>query len=256
MILSRRAALGGSQLDQVDSSVVIRGMDPGTTKKTVNTVSRYGGAGQRETGSHWETLEASVTYAIDIPKTNLADRREVFDDVNEWALNKGWLTMSWMDGKRLWVDDVTVPTSGDLFGWTDEFTIGFTARSVPFWQDAEATTATGNMITVPGMVETVCDAELVNGSGATVDTLTIRIGGSVFSFTSLGLAAGETLKIGHTEKGILFIRIYENTTTYRSAMDARTGDSSDDLTVKPGARLISVSAEGVTYTVSCCGRYL
>ena len=98
MILSRRAALGGSQLDQVDSSVVIRGMDPGTTKKTVNTVSQMGGSGQRETGSHWETVEASVTYAIDIPKTNLADRREVFDSVNEWALAKGWLTMNWMDG--------------------------------------------------------------------------------------------------------------------------------------------------------------
>ena len=256
MILSRRAALGGSQLDQVDSSVVIRGMDPGTTKKTVNTVSQMGGYGQRETGSHWETVEASVTYAIDIPKTNLADRREVFDSVNGWALNKGWLTMNWMDGKRLWVDDVTIPTSGDLFGWTEEYTIGFTARSVPFWQDAEATTATGDHITVPGMVETVCNMDLVNGSGSTINSLTIQIGGSVFYFTSLGLANGETLKIGHTEKGKLFIRIYEDATTYRSVLNKRTGASSDDLAVKPGIRLITVSAENVTWTVSCCGRYL
>lgn len=256
MILKRRAALGGSQLDQVDDSIVIRRLDPGTTKKTVNTVSRMGGWGQRETGRHWETLEAAVAYAIDIPKDRLADRREVFDSVNEWAMAGGWLTMSFMEGRRLWVDDVALPSSGDLFNWTEEFTIGFTARSVPFWQDAEATTATGDRIDVPGQVETVCDMELANGSGATIDILTIQIGGSRFIFDSLGLGNSETLKIGHTGNGTLFIRIYEDAVTFRSALDKRTGESSDDLAVKPGTRLITVDAENVTWTVSCCGRYL
>lgn len=260
MILSRRAALGGSQLDQVDSSVVIRGMDPGTTKKTVNTVSQMGGSGQRETRSHWETVEASVTYAIDIPKTNLADRREVFDSVKRWALNKGWLTMNWMDGKRLWVDDVTIPTSGDLFRWTDEYTIGFTARSVPFWQDDTATSAEiettdegAGSITVPGEEITVCDAEIVNESGETINTMSVAIGESVMNFTNLGLADEEKLMIDHIG-AVLRIRIQSGNVT-RTAYNKRTSGS-DDLYVKPGTNAIAITGGDVSAVISCYGRYV
>lgn len=256
MILARRAALGGQQLDEIDASIVIRGIDPGTTKETVQNVNRMGGSGRRITGRHWDTIEASVTFAIDIPKRQLADRREVFDKVIKWALDKGWLTVNYMTGKRLWVDSVELPSSGDLFNWTDEFTITFRADAVPFWQDAEATTSTGASITVPGLVETVCDAELTNGSGSTIDDLTVQIGESEFDFSSLGLANGETLQIGHTESGILFIRIYEGENPFRSVMDKRIGGSADDLYVNPGENEITVSAENVMWSVSCCGRYV
>ena len=256
MILARRAALGGNQLDQVDASIVIRGIDPGTTKETVQNVNRMGGSGRRITGRHWDTIEASVTFAIDIPKQQLADRREVFDKVIKWALDKGWLTVNYMTGKRLWVDSVELPSSGDLFNWTEEFTITFRADAVPFWQDATATTSTGASITVPGVVETVCDAELTNGSGETIDSLTVQIGSSSMTFSSLGLADGERLVIGHENDGTLFIRKYTGESYFVRVMDKRTGGSADDLYVKPGANSITVSAEDVTWSVSCCGRYV
>lgn len=255
MKLSRRVALGGQQLDQVDDAVVIRSINTGATRETVQAVSMMGGSGQRVTGRHWDTIDVSVNYAINIPKKQQTARRAVFDAVNAWAMAKGWLTVNYMTGKRLWVDSVTLPGSADLWDWAEEFTITFRAYAVPFWQDVDPVTSTGESITVPGMTETVCDAELANESGETIDSLTLQIGSSSFSFTGLGLTDGETLKIGHENDGTLFIRIYASESSYRSVFDKRTGGSSDDLYVTPGSKLITVSAEGVTWSVSCRGRY-
>lgn len=253
MKLSRRIALNGQQLDEVHAAVVIRSINTGATRETVQAVSLMGGSGQRITNRHWDTMEVAVNYAINIPKKQQEARRAVFDAVNAWAMSKGWLTVNYIPGRQLYVDSVNLPNSADLWNWSEEFTITFTAYAVPFWQDSTATVSTGASITVPGMAETVCDAEITNGSGSTIDTMTVAVGESVFSFTGLGLANGEKLEITHNEKGILIIRIYTGAMV-RSALDKRTGGS-DDLYVKPGANAITVSAQGVTWSVSCRGRY-
>lgn len=263
MKLTRRAAMNGTQLDGLDPSIVIRSIDPGTPKKTRQTTPRMGGSGQRPTSNHWDLLEATVAYAIDIPKKQLAARRAVFDKVNAWAMGKGWLTMNAMDGKRMYVSDVSLPSSGDLFNWTDEFTITFRAEGVPFWQDGTATTATigtsdsgSGSITVPGMVETVCDAEITNEGNSTINSLGITIGSSQFSFTNLGLAADDSLVIGHwAESGDLYIRKFTGS-VYTSVMGKRTGASADDLFVLPGSRTITITGGTVSATVSCYGRYV
>lgn len=261
MKLSRRIALNGSQLDAVDPSVVIRSIDPGVPHESISAVSRMGGSGQRVTGQHWEYLETAVTYAINLPKEQLAERRAVFDSVNDWALQKGMLTIPFMGEKHVAVDKVVIPDSGDLREWNGEFTITFRAYAVPFWQDDTATTATiaaadesAGTITVPGQVETVCDAEITNASGSTINTMSVAIGDSVMNFTDLGLANGEKLVIGHNG-AMLYIRIYTGASYYRRAMDKRTGGS-DDLYVKPGANAIAITGGAVTATVSCRGRYL
>lgn len=256
MILSKRVALGSSYLDQLDPSIVIRSIDPGVPNESVTAAAKMGGFGQRMTSQHWNTLEVSVTYAIDLPKKDLADRREVFDKVNKWALGKGWLTVNWMEDKRMYVDKVVLPSSGDLWAWTDEYTIVFRAYGVPFWQDDTATTSSGASITVPGVMDTVCDVELTNGSGSTIDSLTVTVGTSSMTFSSLGLEDGQCLVIGHDDSGTLYIRRYTGASYYVRAMDKRTGGSSDDLYVSPGSRAITVSAENVTWSVSCFGRYV
>lgn len=256
MILSKRVALNGQQLDQVDDSIVIKRIDTGATKETLNATAMMGGAGQRITTQHWDTLDVSVTFAIDIPKKQLAARRAVFDQVTAWALQKGWLTVNWMTGKGIRVDKAMIPSGGDMFDWTNDFTIVFRAYAVPFWTDDETTEATGSSITVPGNVETVCDAEITNGSGSTIDTLSVSVGDSSMSFTNLGLADGEKLVIGHGDDGLLYIRIYTGESYYRRVMDKRTGGSSDDLYVKPGANAITVTGGTVTKKISCLGRYV
>lgn len=254
MILSKRVALGGTQLDSLHAGIVVLGVDPGTPEESISTVSRMGGFGQRVTGEHWETIDITVTYGINLPKKQMQQRKQIFDSVNTWALGKGWLTVNWMPGKRLYVDKVILPSSGDVWDWTKQYDIIFRAYGVPFWQDDTATTSTGSSINVPGMVQTVCDVEVENSGSSTIDSLTVTVGNSTMTFSSLGLAASEVLKIGHTENGLLTIRIYETAYTYRDAMAKRTGTSADDLYVNPGSNSITVSAG--SKSVSCFGRYV
>ena len=256
MILSRRAALNGNQLDQEDSRIVIRSLDPGAPQEQIATADLMGGSGSRITGKHVQSLDATVSWAVDIPKKELASRQTVFDKVNKWALQKGWLTFGHKSGKRLYVDKVILPSAGDLFDWTKDFQITFRALSVPFWQDSAATTSTSGSITVPGTVTTVCDAEITNASGSTIDTLSVAVGDSSFSFTNLGLADGERLVIGHENDGTLYIRKYTGTSYFVRVMDKRSGGSADDLYVEPGSNTITITGGDVTATVSCYGRYV
>ena len=138
MILSKRVALGGQQLDELHDAIVIRSIDPGVPNESISAVDRMGGAGSRITGDHFSTIDVSVTYAIDIPKRRMAERRAVFDLVNAWANRKGWLTVNWLENRRMYVDKTILPGSGDLWEWTSEFTIVFRAYNVPFWQIGRA----------------------------------------------------------------------------------------------------------------------
>ena len=263
MILSRRVALNGNQLDQVDSRIVIRSVDLGEPQENVTAADLCGGYGQRITSQHWQMLEVTVAWAMDIPKKQLSARKEVFDKVNKWALQKGWLTVNYITGRRMRVDKVIVPGSGDLWEWTNEFKITFRAYGVPFWQDSTATTETiaaadenSGTITVPGMIDTVCDAEITNASGSTINTMTVTVGSSSFEFSGLGLADEERLVIGHGDDGVLYIRKYTGSSYFVRVMDKRTGGSSDDLYVSPGDNAITITGGDVTATVSCYGRYL
>lgn len=253
MILSRRVALNNTQLDAVHDSIVIRGIDTGVPHETISAVNRMGGFGQRVTGQHYESLDVNVTFAINIPYTDLETRRTAYESVIRWANQTGWLTVNYMPNRRLRVDKTVLPSGGDLWKWTDGFTLTFRAYAMPFWQDTTATTSTGSSIAVPGNLTTVCNAEVANATGATIDELILQAGSSQMTFSSLGLDNGETLKIGHTDDGLLTIRIYTSSTSYRDAYFKRTVESSDDLYVEPGTR--GLYADSGTATFSCFGRY-
>lgn len=257
MRLTRRAALGGAELDELHDAIVIRSIDPGTPKETVQSANRMGGAGSRMTMQHWDTLEASVTYAINIPKRRLAERREVMDLVNEWALKKGWLTTNEMPEKRLWVEKADIPTGGDLWQWLEEYTITFRAYGVPFWTDASPAQVTNDNITkgsvalsVPGMVRTVLNVSFRNISGQNIPNFTVSAGGNTLTLTGVNLGADQTLTIDHTADGLL--RARKGST---SVYPLLTG--SEDLYVDPGDVTVSVNAARAgRLTVSAYGRYV
>lgn len=257
MILSKRVALNGVQLDEIHERIVVRSIDPGAPQKSVQTVSRMGGCGQRITAEHFETLDVTVEFGIDVGRREMELRREIFDAVIAWALKKGWLTVSWMPGRQMYADRVEIPSTGDLWNWTDSMTLTFKAYNVPFWQDASPATGHATLITeesigldVPGNVETVMDAEFANRSGQTINKLSISAGGNTLAFTGLGLGGTETLRISHGTDGLL--RIYAGD---RSVLDKRAG--ADDLYVSPGSNTVTISAERAgELTVSAYGRYL
>lgn len=252
--MSRRAALGGVYLDAQDTSIIIRGIDIGVPHESMSAVNRMGGVGQRVTVQHWEYLDVNITFAIDKKKTDLSGRKTVFDKAIKWAMAKGWLTVNFISGRRLYIDKVILPNAGDLWDWKSGYTITLRAMSIPFWQDTEATSTTEGYITVPGVMQTVCDASIVNNGNGTINDLSVRIGDSVFNFENLGLIAGESLEISHSNDGILSIKI-KNGDEYRNAYGKRTTDSSDDLVVEPGDRSITITGGTTTKTVSCRGRW-
>ena len=257
MILSKRIALGGVQLDELHERIVIRSIDPGVTKETVSAVSRMGGFGQRMTGQHWETLEVSVTYAIDVPKKDMALRREIFDAVNSWALRKGWLTVNWLKDRRFYVDKVVLPGSGDVWNWTDEYTIIFRAYNVPFWQDAlpaqvtGGTAASGTLaIQVGGNVQSVLDVSFRNMSGMAINSFWVQAAGNRITLTSLGLGGNSVLTISHETDGLLRIR-RDGTSVYEKYSGA------DDLFVNPGNVNVSYAADRAgVLTVQSYGRWV
>lgn len=257
MILSKRAALNGVQLDELFPEIVIRSVDPGVPNETVSAVSRGGGFGQRVTGQHWDTLEVSVTYAIDVSKREMPRRRQIFDAVNTWALGKGWLTVNWMEGRRFYVDKVVIPGSGDLWRWTDEYTIIFRAYGVPFWQDELPAQAVSGIagsgsvaIQVGGNVKSVLEVTFQNRSGVVINNFQVQTGSNVMAFSNLNLGGSAELKIWHGTDGLLRI-----TANGSNAYSKYTG--ADDLYVEPGLRTVSFAADRAgVLTASCYGRWV
>ena len=257
MILTRRAALGGIQLDELHERIVIKSIDPGMADENITAVSRMGGAGQRITGAHFNMLEATITYGIDVPKQDLAARREIVSLVNAWARRKAWLTTNEMPGRQMYVDKTVLQSPGDLWEWTNDYTIGFRAYNVPFWQDIDPAAITSGTVSsgswrmeIPGTVETVLDVDYLNKSGKEISRFSITAGGKTITLEGIGLAANKTLSIHHGTDGLLRI-----TSGGTSVLTKRTG--ADDLTVNPGTVSISFSADrsGVL-TIRAAGRYL
>ena len=264
MQLLHRIALGGTELDSVDSKILIGSVSTGSPRETEITGQR-GGNGTRFVRKRRDSIEVSVSAGIRTDRTEMSDRETVIEKVNKWAANlPGWLTTNQKPGRRMRVESVTLPAAGDPAEWTNKYTWTFKANCVPYWQDTTATTASiattdsgSGSITIPGNTETVINAEIKNEGESDIDDIAIRIGtDSIFTFSALGLGAGKKLIISHGDDGILSIRkeISDGTT---SVLNKRTADSSNDLKAKPGIKILTITTSGtISAVISCFGRYL
>lgn len=245
MILSRRVALNGQNLDEIYGRIVIRSIEFEAPKEDIQTIGKMGGFGQRITSHRYETLDVVVKWAMDVPKTDLIMRRRIYDDVGRWAMQTGWLTVNFMPERRLWVDKTEISPAGDFRDWTGEYTITFRAYSVPFWQDAfpyqitKTSYSGGNLsLPVPGVFRTVAELEFKNTSGSTLDTFSVTAGGHTISLSGLGCGNNSTLKIHHGTDGLLRIQV-DSTSKYNN----RSASSADDLYVDPGTAAVSITTE-------------
>ena len=263
MILSRRVALDGAQLDQVDERILIQAVEAGAGKDTVSATPLYGGSGSRVTNRHRESLDIAVKFTINEKSYHPEERADVLERVVAWAANGGWLTVNYKPGRKIRVIAAQLPGEGDARK-RNQYTITFRAYGVPYWQSDPAkatvsgTDASGG-IEIPGSAETLADVQVQNISGMTVESVVVGVGDSRFHFGSLGLGGNETLVIDHQDDGemcLLRIRIKSAGGVYRSVMDKRIGYSSDDLRVKPGAATVLLRAQrSCRMTVSCPGRF-
>lgn len=260
MILKRRVALNGTQLDSLDNRILITGLDEAAGKDQIGAVSLGGGNGQRITRTRRDTLDVTVKFTMNIKSNDMAGRSTLLDKINAWARAGGTLTVGHRSGKQLKVVLAQAPGGGDQFLWSNEFTLVFRAYGIPFWEDTTATTKTlaqddsgTDTITMPGSAETVGEATIQNKSGSTLDTLSLTVNGYEMEFADLGLANNGYLVIDHIEAGGIYVKRARIGQT--SVLDKLTG--ADEYILKPGANAISYEAGGdVIVQVSAKGRYL
>lgn len=267
MQLVRRVALDGVYLDDVDSRICISSVEMADAKETINAVDSAARNGQRITAQRRSNVDIVIKFRmLEHGKTVAGEqaRAELLEAINAWAALGGYLTTNYKPDRRIYVILAQAPGEGSLWDYTKEFQLTFRAYGIPYWEQGAArtvsfggtaTTGVGSAA-VEGSANTQLSVELKNTSGMPITTATITAGGTM-TFTGLGLAAGETLVIDHTETGLVRIRIRSSAGVYRSAMAARTASSADDFVAGPGACACSFTAQrACRMTVSWRARYL
>lgn len=262
MICAHRAALGGIQLDEIDERIAIHGVDELAPRENITTATLAGG-GSRITGRRRESLDVVVRFGIDVGKRDMEVRESILEAVHKWAAAGGIFTCSQKPERQLNVRLAQGPVVGDPWNWTNSYSITFRAYGIPYWEQVTPASAVSGIgisasavLPVDGNTKTKANVILENMSGAAISTARIIVGGRTMSFSSLGMAGGESLVIDHDEDGLLRIRIRRGS-SWRSVMAARDSSSYDDFDVNPGNLTASFTAQrACRMTVSCRGRWL
>ena len=262
MILKRRVSLYGVELDELDPRIVITGIDEAEGRDEITAVSVAGGSGQRITNRRRESLDVTVRFAMDIPKTRLQERAALMEKVKKWASGGGRQRVNYRPQRRLFVVLAQAPGEGDLFRWTNDYALVFRAYQVPYWTDENEVAVSSSInagasfpIEVPGSAETVADFVITNGSGALIKKLSVKIGNSEMQFNGDNLLpAGQVIYVDHPEnvKGLNIMRAYNQN---GSVMKWRTG--ANDFYCQPGSNTVTFTAErAVRVLARVRGRYL
>ena len=267
MELSRRVALDGKQLDEVDDRIIIQSIEPAAAKYQINTTAAACGFGSRITGTRRDSMDIVVKFSINEKSYKPEKREKVLDKVKKWAANGGIMTVNYKPGQRISVILAQAPGEGDIKNRGNQYALTFRAYGIPYWEQDPAESAvqtaanTNKLIKIDGSAETQIDVTLKNISGQTINTATVQISKSgasrTIQLTNLGLAGNEALVIDHKD-GLIRIRILgANGTSYRSAMANRTSGSDDDLKLAPGNWNARYTADrACEMTVSWRARYL
>ncbi len=262
--VAHEAAVDGTKLSSIDDRIIVQGVTEDAGKDAYTTAAISGRSSQRVTNRRRDYIDVSVNFGILVHRSDMQTRGELLEAVAAWAAkarNGAWITVGHRAGRRLWARLYSLPAAGDMWDWTATYKIVFRAWEVPFWQDAtpvsirRSGSTLSQQISVNGSAQSVLNMTFQNTSGSSCDTLSISTGAAGMSFSSLGLASGESLVIDHTEDGTLRIRILSGS-SYRSAMAKRNPSSDDDLWIDAGMPAISGSAgrSGV-WTLTVYGRY-
>ena len=153
MILTRRAALNGVWLDEIDSRIVISGIEPGDGKENITAVDSAAGYGQRITARWRQTMDIVIRFRMlehgkDV--TGLTERALLLERVNTWAANGGYLTLNYKPNRRVNVILAQPPGEGSLWDYTKEFQLTFRAFEAPYWEEESAKSGTFGGSTASG----------------------------------------------------------------------------------------------------------
>ena len=257
-----RVSLNNTYLDTLDSTIVLQGVEEQAPSWNLTAASRGGLVGQHYVNTEKRYRDVIVSFAIR-EISDLAKRQDVYNKVCAWAAAGGSLKLSYRSNMELRVKCVSLPALGNVQQWANPMQMTFRAYDIPQWIDTAFTTVTQSTpgTNVSAVLQVTATGggklsiEVFNSSSSTCNSLTISSTRGNIAFSSLGLESNEVLRIAYTENDIQVIQI-QNGTTYRSAMDKRTVDSSDDIWLSKGNNTIRVYANvAVAFEASTKGRW-
>lgn len=249
MITKLSVSLNGTQLYNVDSSIIIQGIDEQMINLNPTAASRASLNGQHFVSMEKRYRDVVVSFAIN--ERDFTKRRKIYGKVCTWARDGGELQVGYRNSDTvLYVVCTALPALANVSQWNNPMQMTFRAYDIPCWIDkigigqapAESSTDTSFVVENPGTMPTELEIMFANSSGSTCNTVTITSGGQKIGLTGLGLANGETLFIDHDNKDIQKIYI-RNGSTNRSVMAKRTVDSNDEIWMPVGEYPVRVQSD-------------
>lgn len=255
-------SLNGVELYNVDSSIIIQGIDEQMVNMNPTAASRAGLNGQHFISLEKRYRDVVVSFAINEKRFGV--RRQIYDKVCTWARDGGELQVGYRNSDTvLYVVCTALPALANVSQWNNPMQMTFRAYDIPCWIDkigighAPADSSTDVSLNLPndGSMPTKLEVMFANQSGSTCNTVTITSGDQKIRLTSLGLANGETLFINYDNKDIQKIYI-RNGSTNRSVMAKRTVDSNDDIWIPPRTTPVRVQSDvALSLNFFARGRY-
>ena len=249
MITKLSVSLNGTQLYNVDSSIIIQGIDEQMINLNPTAASRASLNGQHFVSMEKRYRDVVVSFAIN--ERDFTKRRKIYGKVCTWARDGGELQVGYRNSDTvLYVVCTALPALANVSQWNNPMQMTFRAYDIPCWIDkigigqapAESSMDTSFVVENPGTMPTELEIMFANSSGSTCNTVTITSGGQKIGLTGLGLANGETLFIDHDNKDIQKIYI-RNGSTNRSVMAKRTVDSNDEIWMPVGEYPVRVQSD-------------
>lgn len=249
-------ALGGVELSELAPEIIVTDIvhnAPVRELKSSDIAGRNGKMVYRTV-----TSSAGVTVYFEIHTQDVRRRAMIMEDVQRWAMPGGVLTTGDRPDRMIRVVCESLPAVGSALRWTGSCSVGFTAYTVPFWEDETPlrVTISGNgskSLFVPGFAAPAgVEAKVKNTGSGAITSIRMTAGNTFMELTGLSLAPGHTLTLAHDVRGLLTARIGET-----SVLANRTAASSDDLELEPGTTAaLSVSTNGTAGTTfEVRGRY-
>lgn len=187
--------------------------------------------------------QMEVTIVMQIRAYNIAERKEIMQQVNAWARAGGDLSTSDRPGQRLRVlHNPSALTSA--LKWTDKVTISFIAYGIPYWEESNpahvAVNGQGTYELRP--VGTAHDTRLTAEITATgnINTLNITADGQTLRLSNIPLSTGSTLVIDYDASGLLVMRVGNV-----PVLSKRTPDSADEIIIPQNkTTTVTIGANG------------
>lgn len=239
----------GNALTAAVPIALVQNVVEDTPQVNIETNPRAGVFGQFIDSNQRRALSVSVEFVLR-ELYDLSTRSAAIASAAQWVQD-GFLTVNYRPDQRLRVYAAQRPSLLSVRNYAQILRAVFTAYTVPYWQDATATTQTltgtdtSGTIHPAGTLAALPTAVTVTHSSGTLTTLTLTVGNTQMAFTNLSVPANTAFTIAYDDDYNLTIKA--GTT---GVMSARTAASSDHLLAVPGVdntirvqANVSVSAE-------------